>query len=285
MNAPQTSSASQESITPLGQLLLRTGREGRCVCFCPSLFQVVIRQPEVPEERIELGYAGSRLLERLLKVPGEVVTREELMAYAWPDRVVGQGSLNQQIYSLRQLFCDEKGREIIQTLPRRGYQFNPQYIIQQSAVTPAPPQPPTQESEPVPEPKLPAAITRHRPRRYWLAGALLGLALIGLIFSLWPHSAQQIQAQELTLRELQHGPIQIRLFAIDHASLDALEPLASTLAQRLPQDHANPRLLTLDLHGSYYRVLCEHGGNASALMIHRGQFEQLDIGQLRWCQP
>ncbi|AQZ93744.1 transcriptional regulator [Halopseudomonas phragmitis] len=285
MNAPQTSSTSQESITPLGQLLLRTGREGRCVCFCPSLFQVVIRQSEVPEERIELGYAGSRLLERLLKIPGEVVTREELMAYAWPDRVVGQGSLNQQIYSLRQLFCDEKGREIIQTLPRRGYQFNPQYIIQQSTIAPAPPQPPKPGSELAPGPTQSSAITPRRPQRYWLAGALLGLALIGLIFNLWPHSAQQIQAQELSIRELQHGPIQIRLFAIDHASLDALEPLASTLAQRLPQDHTSPRLLTLDLHGSYYRVLCEHGGNASALMVHRGQFEQLDIGQLRWCQP
>lgn len=285
MNAPQTSSTSQESITPLGQLLLRTGREGRCVCFCPSLFQVVIRQSEVPEERIELGYAGSRLLERLLKIPGEVVTREELMAYAWPDRVVGQGSLNQQIYSLRQLFCDEKGREIIQTLPRRGYQFNPQYIIQQSTIAPAPPQPPKPGSELAPGPTQSSAITPRRPQRYWLVGALLGLALIGLIFNLWPHSAQQIQAQELSIRELQHGPIQIRLFAIDHASLDALEPLASTLAQRLPQDHTSPRLLTLDLHGSYYRVLCEHGGNASALMVHRGQFEQLDIGQLRWCQP
>jgi DNA-binding winged helix-turn-helix (wHTH) protein len=63
-----------------------------------------------------------------------VVTREELLGYAWADRVVSQGSLNQQIYVLRQILGDEKGRQIIQTLPRRGYLFNPDYIEVEQAL-------------------------------------------------------------------------------------------------------------------------------------------------------
>src|SRR5690606_14939185 len=80
------------------------------------------------QQRIELGYAGSRVLERLVQTPGEVVSREELLAHGWTDRVVSQGSLNQQIYVLRQILGDEKGRNIIQTLPRRGYLFNPAFL-------------------------------------------------------------------------------------------------------------------------------------------------------------
>lgn len=128
MNSPSKSSTSHEASPLPARLLLKTGSDERTICFYPSLFQLIIESNGVAE-RVDLGYAGSRLLERLLRDPGEVVPREDLMGFAWPDRVVGQGSLNQQIYSLRQIFCDEKGRDIIQTLPRRGYQFNPNYVI------------------------------------------------------------------------------------------------------------------------------------------------------------
>src|SRR5690606_14738398 len=98
-------------------------------------------------------YAGSRVLERLLRSPGEVVSREELLEYGWTDRVVSQGSLNQQIYVLRQLLGDEKGRNIIQTLPRRGYLFNPEFI-----------EPETGE-EALSAPNVPPSATPARSRR------------------------------------------------------------------------------------------------------------------------
>ena len=104
---------------------LRTGQGEGHLLFQARQFQ--LRQAG-SGQRIELGYAGSRVLERLLRSPGEVVSREELLEYGWTDRVVSQGSLNQQIYVLRQILGDEKGRQIIQTLPRRGYLFNPEFI-------------------------------------------------------------------------------------------------------------------------------------------------------------
>lgn len=108
-------------------LRIKTGQSNCVATFYPSLYQLTIVRDGV-EEKIDLGYSGGRLLERLLRTPGDVVDRDELMRHAWSDRVVGQGSLNQQIYTLRQILGDEKDRLIIQTLPRRGYLINPTSI-------------------------------------------------------------------------------------------------------------------------------------------------------------
>ena len=113
---------------------LRTGQGDRQLLFQARNFQ--LRHTE-DDRRIELGYAGSRVLERLLLNPGEVVSRDELLEYGWTDRVVSQGSLNQQIYVLRQILGDEKSRQIIQTLPRRGYRFNPEFIASEASFEPA----------------------------------------------------------------------------------------------------------------------------------------------------
>ena len=106
---------------------IRLGNSEGVALFFPELYQLRLIKSG-GEEKIDLGYSGSRLLERLARNPGEVVDRDELMGFAWAGRVVGQGSLNQQIYTLRQILADEKEREIIQTLPRRGYLINPKFV-------------------------------------------------------------------------------------------------------------------------------------------------------------
>jgi DNA-binding winged helix-turn-helix (wHTH) protein len=107
---------------------LRTGIKGTVAYFTPSIFQ--IRLVNLEESSIhDIGFSGTRLLEKLLLNKGDALSREELTQYAWPDRVVGQGSLNQQIYTLRQLLNDDKDRSIIQTLPRRGYLLDASAIL------------------------------------------------------------------------------------------------------------------------------------------------------------
>lgn len=118
---------------PVDCYILQTGNPDRQAYFYPAMYQLCIREGGA-EEKVDLRYSGSRLLERLLQTPGELVYRDELLAHAWTGRVVSQGSLNQQIYTLRQVLGDEKQREIIQTLPRRGYMFNPKFVL---AATPA----------------------------------------------------------------------------------------------------------------------------------------------------
>ena len=144
---------------------LRTGQGDCRLLFQARQYQL---RPQGSDQRIELGYAGSRVLERLLRSPGEVVSREELLEYGWTDRVVSQGSLNQQIYVLRQLLGDEKGRNIIQTLPRRGYLFNPEFIEPETG----------EEALPAPNVSSSATLVRSRRRTLpnWVKlGGLLAL--------------------------------------------------------------------------------------------------------------
>ncbi len=62
------------------------------------------------------------VLLHLLKAPGQVVTREELVAEVWKDYGGGDEGLTQAISSLRRLLCDEQ-RAVIQTIPKKGYVF------------------------------------------------------------------------------------------------------------------------------------------------------------------
>lgn len=118
-----------ESSSDLAYVVLRTGAPGEHAWFYPSLYQIALHRDE-EYERVNLGYSGSRILERLLQTIGELVTREELLRYAWSDRVVSSGSLNQQIYVLRKILKDEEQHGIIQTLPRRGYMLNPRVVVE-----------------------------------------------------------------------------------------------------------------------------------------------------------
>ena len=109
--------------------ILRTGNQGVFAHFTPSLYQIRIVDENGSEQCHDVGFSGTRLLEYLISSRGNALSREDLTAYAWPERVVGQGSLNQQIYMLRQLLNDDKERNIIQTLPRRGYLIDSASVV------------------------------------------------------------------------------------------------------------------------------------------------------------
>lgn len=274
MNASPPRPPSQPETT----LLLATGDAERTICFHPSLFQLVIRRGD-EEERVELGYAGSRLLDRLLQTPGEVVAREELMNHAWPDRVVGQGSLNQQIYSLRQLFCDEKGREVIQTLPRRGYQFNPSYVIERRAIAPLPAMPAATSEEIVPS--IEPTPNASRPR--WPAIALFCITLLaGLGVSAWVKDLPG----GLATRNTEYGQVMLHLVADYPSELDALEHDSTPLLARLAELSSGPVLATLDRYGGYFQLFCHQAsGVTNWVMFHPSQMDRLTDEQLSQCLP
>jgi predicted ATPase/DNA-binding winged helix-turn-helix (wHTH) protein len=73
---------------------------------------------------VAAGAKALRLLAALLAASGGVVTREELVAAAWPDMMVEEGNLTVQIAALRQVLGDaERPHRLIVTVPRRGYRF------------------------------------------------------------------------------------------------------------------------------------------------------------------
>ena len=73
---------------------------------------------------VPVGYRGLLILAELLRRPGEVLTKSELMDAAWPGTAVEEGNLFVQIGALRKLLGPPPdGTEWIATVPRVGYRF------------------------------------------------------------------------------------------------------------------------------------------------------------------
>jgi Tol biopolymer transport system component/DNA-binding winged helix-turn-helix (wHTH) protein len=76
------------------------------------------------EEMIVLPSKVFDTLWILVKEEGRVVSKSELMDAIWADAFVEESNVSQNIYTLRRtLGVDEKGRQFIETIPRRGYRF------------------------------------------------------------------------------------------------------------------------------------------------------------------
>lgn len=258
-------------------LTLRTGRSDCLAQFYPALYQLdLVRDGQV--ERIDLGFSGSRLLERLLQTPGDVVARDELLTHAWSDRVVGQGSLNQQIYTLRQVLADEKQRQIIQTLPRRGYMFNPQFLASEA------PSESEAESAPAPSPTLleipPPRIPSNSRRLKFVASSLCTLGLLVLAGAFY-HT--QVRSQMFTA-EQQLGTLQITYVEEDEQELQRLMRDTRPLAHQLADLATRPVGLLLHMTSGFYELVCvQPEGNSNWLLIHESQVARIPQEQLRKC--
>lgn len=119
----------------------------------------------IPEKRLLLrdGEAfdvGSRALDiliALVEAAGEVVSQGDLIARAWPNVVVGDGSLRVTIASLRKALGEgEDGARFIANVTGRGYCFVAH--VDRVAVQPSLPVPP--EARPVSKHKLPPRLAR-----------------------------------------------------------------------------------------------------------------------------
>jgi DNA-binding winged helix-turn-helix (wHTH) protein/tetratricopeptide (TPR) repeat protein len=87
-------------------------------------------RPQAPEllrngARVRLQEQPLQVLAELLALPGELVTREHLIARLWPKRVVEfDAALNAAVRRLRAALGDEaETPRYIETVPRKGYRF------------------------------------------------------------------------------------------------------------------------------------------------------------------
>jgi TolB-like protein/DNA-binding winged helix-turn-helix (wHTH) protein/thioredoxin-like negative regulator of GroEL len=119
--------------------------------------------------RVRLQEQPLQILEELLARPGQVVTREQLIALLWPKRIVDyDAALNAAVRRLRAALGDEaETPRYIETIPRHGYRFIG--TVSTPVVAAAAPSDASQSPRP---PSRPA----------WLAIAAVGLiAVIGVI--------------------------------------------------------------------------------------------------------
>jgi predicted ATPase/DNA-binding winged helix-turn-helix (wHTH) protein len=113
-------------------------------------------------EAVDIGSRALDVLIALVESAGEVVGQRELMARAWPNAVVGDGSLRVTIAGLRKVLGDgQDGMRYIANVTGRGYCFVAH--VDRSKAQPlasTPPPPLISEPHPVLKHKLPARLAR-----------------------------------------------------------------------------------------------------------------------------
>lgn len=276
MNAPYDPQVTGEAGN-LSCLVLKTGRDDCYARFYPALYQLDL-QVDGKREKVDLGFSGSRLLERLLLEPGEVVSREALMSHAWSDRVVGQGSLNQQIYTLRQVLADEKKRQIIQTLPRRGYLFNPQFLLTQ-----VPANEPVVEAEESEAPPATPPVAMKRTAT-WPLLALALLALLGINVAQYIH---RIGLQsELARSHAQVGKLHVEYIDEKQQVLPELSKATQGLTTRMATLAKRPVDVVIAMTTGFFEVFCRQpDGGMRTLTVNRKRIDDLTDQMLLECLP
>jgi TolB-like protein/Tfp pilus assembly protein PilF len=87
---------------------------------------------------VEIGSRALAVLGVLLRRPGELLSRDEIMAAAWPRTVVEDNNLTIQISTLRRVLDQDCANfSCIQTVPGRGYRFVAPVTRRQAVATPA----------------------------------------------------------------------------------------------------------------------------------------------------
>lgn len=158
--------------------------------------------------RVRLQGQPLQVLEALLAHPGELVTREQLMARLWPGGVIVDfdTALNSAIRRLRTALDDHADHpRYIETIPRRGYRFIGQIErAEPRPVLPVESMSGTETGRPAPAVELPGphvastartTLPGRVPRKRWDHAAVATVAMVGLVLAAglgaarWPGAA------------------------------------------------------------------------------------------------
>ena len=255
---------------------MKTGHSQQHALFCPVLYTLTLFKDE-DERTVELGFSAGRLLERLLQEPGQVIDRETLVAYAWSDRVVGPGSLNQQVYTLRKILGDEKNLQIIQTVPRRGYRLNPTFSIERSSLASATLQAPLVTGQ---APEQPCAEPAQAPsgmRRRFMAVTAIAVAVAGYFFAL-PSPELYASMQKVGANTVMY---------VDQQEPQVQELIKTTRVISERMIHLSNQPVELAIVGSAngeYQIYCSlQSGRHHVLKLHRDDIQNISDARLRDC--
>jgi DNA-binding winged helix-turn-helix (wHTH) protein/WD40 repeat protein len=191
------------------------------------------------EEPISLSPKAFDALVYLVRNPGRLLTREELMQALWPDSFVEEGNLSVNIFQVRRaLGTAPDGKVYIQTVPKKGYRFNAEVkVVDQpayggvSAAVPTPdqtksaPESPALPLSPEPAESKPGHI-RSRSWKLLAAGAACVIILVVI-------AARVIPTRQEARRPA--SPVRLTSFSPElSVSAAAISPDGKTLA------YANP---------------------------------------------
>lgn len=259
--------------------------------FTPTLWRLTVYHVLGVNRQVSLGYAEAFLLEYFITHPGKVVTRQELIDHAWTDRIVSQGSLNQAISNLRSVLGDDQKREIIVTVPRRGYQFNSDtlmdwatWLSRKQAILDSSEAETLASPMPGAKPAVMPTSHLHRFARHWqipvLRGlsVILGLSLLAGVFGQYFYSWFPPYASE----SWQTTHSRLTLLASDQEELDSTKNFLQPLFQRI--DALGGGLVLINRVHNYLELNCLHqDGSMRTLLVRIAQIQTLQDGYMRVC--
>jgi DNA-binding winged helix-turn-helix (wHTH) protein len=128
----------------------------RAICF--GSFRLFPTQRLLLEghKRLHLGSRALDILIALVERPGELVSKEELMARVWPNTFVEPANLTVHIAALRRVLGDGRGgNRFLINIPGRGYRFVTPIKVATESISSSPRSVAVEQL-----PNLPAHVTR-----------------------------------------------------------------------------------------------------------------------------
>ena len=99
-------------------------RKARYFVFDPFRLDILDERLWECEKNVRLGHKAFAVLQRLLSQPGDLVTKDELLAAAWPGTAVSDAVLTTAMRELRIALGDQaRVPRFIETVHGRGYRF------------------------------------------------------------------------------------------------------------------------------------------------------------------
>jgi len=113
---------------------LTSERAVRCGRFVVLPARKLVLNGDTP---LRLGARAVDILLALISRPGQLVSKAELIATAWPESVVCEANLRVQVSSLRKaLGSRENDQTIVESVPRQGYRISLPVVAVEGRVTP-----------------------------------------------------------------------------------------------------------------------------------------------------
>ena len=235
-------------------------KNGAVAVFDPDSAVLSITTPHGDVQNSTLGRAESRLLDLLLMEPGVTKSRDEIIDYTWNDRVVASGSLNQTVFSLRNILNDSRDHEILMTVPRRGYCFNRNCMVDAATDVPTPLEetaqppvpdagqlpPPGSDESPTPSGKTSKAIGITKAQ---LIAYIVTLAVIAFTVFQFDFDAPKIEVSSVD-----RNGLVIHAVGNDLAEAQALMQLSAKQAEQLPPSLKGQ--VWINLYKANYSVSC-----------------------------
>lgn len=199
-------------------------------------------------EPVQLTRKAVETLLVLVENAGRVLTKEEIMRAVWPDRVVDEANLAQNIAVIRKALAAEKGSPAsIETFPGRGYRL--EGPVDRAGETVAEPAPP------VAPPVAPAPPAARRPA--WILPGI-AILVIGAALLAWKFGSSDV-APDVPFRVV---PV-TRLPGKEYQP--ALAPGGKQIAFLSAEDGtAPPSVWVQDVDGSNARQVSKAGGHHSS---------------------